>query len=206
MIKLETKTYQVQIKGGDVWTVPMGVDIGQDVTQGDCEFTTAVPQPRLTTNANSSLAVFTTFASGKEAETNLDGGGDLSVRYKVVQGDASLDAGIHTNFQQDYQYAMFGYTTEIAQASCSEIQDHFDEVRLRRDFVDKLQPFDSTDKFFVAKYKALFRLIGSYLITNVDYGARLSVVRLDPCACVPLVSNNSDLLCRQHGPLTRTAP
>lgn len=112
------------------------------------------------------------------AESSLDGGGSLSIRYKIVQGDASVDAGIHKVFQQDYQYGLFGYTTQMATVAYNDEESDFDEAQMRF-YVDRLQPFDPTNRYTVSKYKALFHLIGTHVITKVNYGARLSVVRTD---------------------------
>lgn len=59
--------------------------------------------------SDSFLASFNSFKSGKEAAEATSYGGSLSGRYKVVEGDASLDRDVQSMFQDSYQYAMFSY-------------------------------------------------------------------------------------------------
>ncbi|KAG8527676.1 uncharacterized protein KY384_007829 [Bacidia gigantensis] len=133
------------------WDVPKGVDIIPDTGHADGESVTWI--------------------NGIEARTNLAAGGSASASYKIVSGDASLDVGLDTKLEQDFQYSFAAYTAKELGASLSDYKQDVQTDMIKKDLA-QFPEIDGTDKENLRRWDAFFSAYGSHVIKNTDYGYR----------------------------------
>ena len=96
----------------------------------------------------------------------------------MVAGDATVDVGVAKQFQESYQYGIFDFHSTMCTVEFvgeNGYQDNVAEDRLLW-AVHRLPPFNERQTDTVRAYRDLFSSIGTHVITEVTYGARLSFV------------------------------
>lgn len=117
------------------------------------------------------------FESGIEAASALRFGGELSGRYEVVQGDASIDVGISKIFHDSFQYGLYSYGQSSIELSFETWADQVAEDVLET-WTARLRRWDPTNADIVNDYRSFFTIVGTHIVTGVDYGSRLALVSL----------------------------
>ena len=102
-------------------------------------------------------------------------GGSASGRYEVVTGGVSVDVGIQTMFHDLYPYALFEAQQQSLQVRILSYGTLINEASMENQIASP-PPFDKGDKFSLRSYRSLFETSGIHIITEVSYGARLSLV------------------------------
>ena len=121
------------------------------------------------------LAFYSSFSSGKEIAEAISYGGSLSGKYELVEGGVSVDRGVAKTFQDSFQYALFTYNEQLLQVGYSNYHDKIDEEFLKQT-AERAGRFDSTNTASIFQYRNLFSAIGTHVITEANYGSRLSLV------------------------------
>lgn len=87
-----------------------------------------------------------------------------------------MDIGISDKFKQSFQYALFGSTADLLQASFRAVRDDVDEAGL----LEILPPraWDPFELDVIQSYNDFFAYVGSHIITSTRYGSRFNMVRL----------------------------
>lgn len=113
--------------------------------------------------------------NGSATKAALRAGGSASGRYEVVTGGASVDVGIQTMFNDQYSYALFEAQQQSLQVRILNYGKLINEDSMENQ-IASLPPFNKGDKYSLRSYRSLFETSGTHIITEVSYGARLSLV------------------------------
>ena len=89
----------------------------------------------------------------------------------------SVDTAIQKVFQTDQQYAMFSYNDVKYFASFIDYSNDIAEDTLYR-ILARAGPWDQTSLESIRRWRTVYSLLGSHVITEVQYGSRLSLVSL----------------------------
>ena len=127
-------------------------------------------------------AEFITFQDGKSAASALAAGGSLEAKYKVVQGDATIDVGVAKQFQESYEYGLFDFHNTMYSVDFVGENGYQEDVAEDKLLwaVHRLPPFNPRQKDTVRAYRDLFSQVGTHVIIGATYGARLTFVSLLP--------------------------
>ena len=129
-----------------------------------------------------------TFKSGSEASEALAAHLSGSLSYKIVQGDAYVDAGIENKFSDNKQYAMFGFTGSLVTAEFAPATGYKPYIN-DEDLLDQmnvLAPWDENNATTKEDFMTFFETMGTHIVKQADYGSRLSLVGPInlPCGCL----------------------
>lgn len=119
------------------------------------------------------------FKTGSEAFNELKFGGKLAGKYKVVEGDASLDLSLRGTYKDSMQYFIFDFQYTMLQVEFVEWGKNIARDKLS-EILFRLPRFDETKKDSIRAYREFFSLVGTHVVIGATYGARLSIVSLDP--------------------------
>ena len=165
--------------------------------------------PRIfASNCTSNILVhrdnYATFKNGSATKEALRTGGSASGRYEVVTGGASVDVGIQTMFNDQFSYALFEAREQSLEVQILNYGKLINDESMENQ-IASLPPFNKSDKFSLRSYRSLFETSGTHIITEVSYGARLSLVILyNHVILGPLQYELT--CCSVYGPRIRTLP
>ena len=86
-----------------------------------------------------------------------------------------MDVGIQTMFHDQYPYALFEAQQQSLQVRILSYGTPINEDTMENQ-IASLPPFDKGSKLSLRTYRSLFETSGTHIITEVSYGARLSLV------------------------------
>lgn len=130
---------------------------------------------------------------GSETAAQLEVGGKIQGEYSCIKGKIDLSYATRTEFKNDKAYALLTYadtSLKVSMATHAGTRSLLDTTELA-DFINKmgLPMWDGGDTDVVAKYSLLFEVVGTHIITQVNYGSRLQLVcylSADPAASLPI--------------------
>ena len=136
--------------------------------------------PRMSaSNCTSNILVhrdnYATYKTGSATKEALRTGGSASGRYEVVSGGASVDVGIQTMFNDQFSYALFEAKEQSLEVRILNYGRLINENSMENQ-IASLPAFNKSDKLSLRSYRSLFETSGTHIITEVSYGARLSLV------------------------------
>lgn len=159
----------------EYWMVPDVMGWNTDVSQYDSKQMLSLPGKNCKPNILAHQGNYETYVNGSTTKEALRAGGSASGRYEVVTGGASVDVGIQTMFNDQYSYALFEAQQQSLQVRILNYGRLINEESMGNQ-IASLPPFDKGDRFSLKSYRSLFETSGTHIITEVSYGARLSLV------------------------------
>ena len=124
-----------------------------------------------------SLAFDETYTTGSEARKAIGAGGSAQGKFKVVEGDASVDVGIQNNFKEDRAYEMFSYNDVQILAKFSDYAGQVKEDLLIT-MLRRAGPWNPDDVASLQNWRSFYNSFGTHVIIGVQYGSRLSFVNM----------------------------
>lgn len=116
------------------------------------------------------------YKGGEQAAHDLSTDASLSASYMAVQGDVSASYAIKKAFSKEYQYDLFNYNALLLDVKFDSYASHINEPYLRQQ-MSRIPPWNPRNPDTIDLYRSLFGTIGSHIITGVNYGGRLQLVR-----------------------------
>jgi hypothetical protein len=115
------------------------------------------------------------YKGGEQAAHDLSLDSSLAGSYMAVQGDISASYAIRKAFSKRYQYDLFNYNALLLDVKVSNYGHYVDEKFLSRT-MDRIPKWDPRKPDVIEQYRSLFSIIGSHIITGVNYGGRIQLV------------------------------
>ncbi|KAG8534402.1 uncharacterized protein KY384_001247 [Bacidia gigantensis] len=172
------------VPGADPWTVPVNVNCDTSSSSSSSKSRLPPPAhpllPKLAPSVSLSLTkphsagTFEHWDTGYEAAQKLAAGGSLGIRYEAISGDVSVDSGISQIFQEYFAYALFDYSSRVLDCTWDQWAHSINVATLKR-ILAIVPAWREGDAAILERYRDLFGLVGTHVVTHVNYGSRLSI-------------------------------